>query len=327
MNSFDYSKKQLEQIPCNLCGGRDFKIISTRTVNDLKANTVMCKTCSLIFINPRMESKDYDEYYMSYYRQDRANIKNKEYVNDLGKNFENARRFGKAIVSYMGQYVSDGLTVDVGSSTGGILYGMREIRKNLELLGIEPSLEETAYAESKGIKTVRALFEDINLDLKNKAANVLCVQSLNHLLDPMKFLKWSHEILKDDGHIFLAVKNWKHQVYRMGKISSGVQIDHVYMFTPDTLSLMCGVAGFEVVYLDVDQGKSQQEIKKQKEDGLNTHHIRIVAKKVSKKEKSQIPSGLYFKYRLQLHPITVKIIYLFKYSRKLAFLRKILHID
>lgn len=327
MEGFDYNKKELEHIPCNLCGGNDFKVIVKRSVNDLKVDTVMCKNCSLIFINPRMTSKDYDEYYMSFYRHDRAAIKNKEYHADLEKNFENARRFGKAIVLYMGKYVKDGLTIDVGSSTGGILYGMRELRKNLELLGIEPSIEESGYAESKGVKTIRGLFEDVNIDIKNKVKNILCVQSLNHLLDPMKFIKWSHDALEPGGHIFLAVKNWRHQVRRMGKLKSGVQIDHVYMFTPETLSLMCKKAGFTIVYIDVDEGKKSEEVKKQKADGLNTHHIRIVARKDDKVDDSSIPKGIYWKTRVSLWPPFVKIIYLFKYSSKFAFLRKILHIS
>lgn len=326
MQEFNYNEKELEYIPCNLCGSNDSKIIVRRSVNNLKANTVMCRKCSLIYINPRMTSKDYDEYYMSFYRIDRAEIKNKEYVNDLEKNFENARRFGKGIMMYMGKYVKNGLTVDVGSSTGGILFGMREINKDLELLGIEPSIDESGYAESKGVNTIRGLFEDIKIDLKDKVSNILCVQSLNHLLDPKKFLIWSHNALVDGGHIFLAVKNWRHQVRRMGKLSSGVQIDHVYMFTPETLSLLCKSAGFEVVYMDIDEGKTQDEIKKQKANGLNTHHIRIVAKKSIITKNLDIPSNLYLKTRIQLLPLFVKFVYIFKYSRRLALLRKILHI-
>lgn len=326
MSNFDYNQKKLEQVACNICGNTDVKIIVRKSVNNLKANTVMCKRCSLVYINPRMTEGDYDEYYMTHYRVDRAAIKNKEYVNDLEKNFQNARRFGKAIIKYMGEFVHDGLTVDVGSSTGGILYGMREMKNGLELLGIEPSVDESNYANQKGVKTTRGLFEQIDIDLKNKVSNILCVQSLNHLLDPKKFMDWSHEALKDGGHIFLAVKNWRHQVRRMGKLSSGVQIDHVYMFTPETLKLLCLASGFEVVYMDVDEGKSQEAIKKQKEDGLSTHHIRIVGKKFSKNTNLKFKKSTYWKARIQLSPILVKMVYLLKYSGRFAIIRKILHI-
>jgi SAM-dependent methyltransferase len=326
MDIFNYNSKKLEYVPCNICGSKESRVIVRRTVNNLKANTVMCKVCSLVYINPRMAAKDYDEYYMSFYRQDRAAIKQKEIAeNNLEKNFESARKFGHGIMKYMGQFVRDGLTIDVGSSTGGILYGMREAKSTLKLLGIEPSLDESGYANAKGVETIRGLFEDVQLDLKGKAANILCVQSLNHLLDPKKFLTWSHETLEDGGHVFLAVKNWKHQVRRMGKLSSGVQIDHVYMFTPETLKLLCEAAGFKVVYIDVDEGKDRAIVKKQKEDGLNTHHIRIVARKNTVPKELAIPCALYLKTRIALLPLMVKLVYLFKYSGRLAFLRRIFH--
>lgn len=327
MDKFNYENKKLETIKCNICGSEEFANICNQTVNGLKANTVICKVCGLIFINPRMTKSDYDEYYKSFYRHDRAEIKNRKFSSDLSKNFENARKFGKAIVNYMGQFVEDGLTIDVGSSTGGILYGMKESRNNLDLLGIEPSIEESQYAISNGVKTIRALFEDIDLDLDNKASNILCVQSLNHLLDPKKFLSWSYKTLKPRGHIFLAVKNWRHQVYRMGKLQSAVQIDHVYMFTPETLSILCKSAGFKIVYIDVDEGKATDEIKKQKADGLNTHHIRIVAKKDSIPSHMIFDKIVYLRTRLVLLAPLVKIIYLLKYSQSLAFFRKMTHIS
>lgn len=327
MNEFNYREKKLESIKCNICEGVDFKIIEKKSVNNLDVQTVMCKNCSLIFINPRMSSKDYDEYYMRFYRKDRAEIKQKTIdQNNLERNFENARKFGKGIISYMGEFVKDGLTIDVGSSTGGILYGMREMRPNLKLLGIEPSLDESNYANEKGVETVRGLFEDVKLDLKEKAMNVLCVQSLNHLLDPKSFLTWAHSILDSDGHVFLAVKNWRHQVRRAGKLSLGIQIDHVYMFTPETLKLLCEVSGFKVVYMDVDEGKNMEDIKIQKQHGLNTHHIRIVAKRLETPVKSDFKKTLYLKTRMELFKPFVKFMYILKYSNKLAFLRKILHI-
>jgi hypothetical protein len=108
---------------------------------------------------------------------------------------------------------------------------------------------------------------------------------------------------------------------------SGAQIDHVYMFTPETLSLMCKKAGFVIVYMDVDEGKKQEQIKKQKQDGLNTHHIRLVARKDTLSKDIEIPKNIYLKARISLSPVLVKIIYIIKYSNRFAFLRKILHIS
>ncbi len=270
MSEFNYEKATFEEIPCAICKGTSFFTLARRSKNNLKATTVMCRKCGLIFINPRMSAKDYDDYYKYHYRKDRDAIKGSSNEEDLELNWRHALEFGKGIVKTMGQFLKDGLTIDVGSSTGGVLAGLKELRPNLEILGIEPSLSESEYANTHGVKTITKIFEDYvkeNQEANGSAQNVLCVQSLNHLLDPAGFLEWSHKVLKEGGHIFLAVKNFKHQVRRAGGVEGGIQIDHVYMFTPETLKLLVESRGFEVVYLDVDEGKSKEEIMEQRKIG------------------------------------------------------------
>ncbi len=331
---FTYDAAKKEKIPCNLCGRRDEVVLSRRTKTGLSATTVMCRNCALIYISPRMTKEGYDEYYKYHYRIHRDAIKGSDNETKLDLNFEAARKFGKAIANKYDSYIGRGFTVDVGSSTGGILYGLREVIPSLSLFGIEPSVAESDYARAKGVPTETALFEDFRRDLRGKAKNVLCVQSLNHLLDPMGFLHWSHEVLDDDGHLFLAVKNFRHQVRRAGFIEAGIQIDHVYMFIPETLSRMVEAAGFKIVALDVDEKKSAAEISEQKKEGFNIHHIRLVARKIPMTEgnngtKADVSYNalVYWKNRLAISRLALKLYYGFWYSRHLAIIRRMCHID
>jgi len=325
---FDYNSIEKESLSCNLCGQDDFSVIAVRSKNDLPVRTVMCKNCSLIYINPRMTSEDYDKYYKYHYRQDRNSIKSSTYDTDLERNFSFALKFGHAMAETMGQFFTKGLTIDIGSSTGGVLHGLKEKLPDLDVLGVEPSIDESNFAQSKGVKTNNAIFEEWkNSEDIKEASNIICVQSLNHLLDPKGFIDWSYDNLKNEGHLFLAVKNFRHQVRRAGKISSGVQIDHPYMFTPESLRCMVESCGFEVRYIDVDEGKSLIELSKIKKRGFSVHHIRLVAVKKRREGESGLKcSGLYRKERSNFYPITVKLYYLLKYSKKLEILRKILHI-
>jgi len=321
---FNYEKAKFENIPCAICKGTLFFTLATRSKNNLKARTVMCKQCGLIFISPRMSAKDYDDYYKYHYRKDRDAIKGSSNEEDLELNWKHAIEFGKGLAKTMGQFLKDGLTIDVGSSTGGVLAGLKELKPKLEILGIEPSLSESEYANSHGVKTITKIFEDYvkenqerKQERKEDAQNVFCVQSLNHLLDPAGFLEWSHEVLKEGGHIFLAVKNFKHQVRRAGSIEGGIQIDHVYMFTPETLKLLVESRGFKVVYLDVDEGKSKEEITEQRKIGLNKHHIRLVARKIPNPTRFDLvlQGRTLLKEKLSFSRFGIKLIYLLKYSR------------
>ena len=329
--SFNYDKEVFESVLCNLCGSERFFVLAKKSVNGLDTQTCLCKDCGLIYINPRMTREGYDGYYKHFYRKDRSSIKGKDLKDiDLDKSFEHAKVFGTALAKKLSDFITSGLTIDVGSSTGGVLYGLKKVIPNLEVFGIEPSVDESNFANKKGIKTDTCLFEDFDKHEFGGVSNILCVQSLNHLLDPKKFLLWSFDNLKEGGHIILAVKNFRHQCRRAGRIEAGGQIDHPYMFTPETLKLLVESAGFKVVYMDIDEGKRLPELVGQRKMGLPTHHIRIVGEKLFERT---VPSGvdknskiLYKRLRFQLWKPFLKMHYLFFYSYRFSFLRKFLHI-
>lgn len=322
---FDYSTTKKEEVVCNLCGGDEYSVISRRSKNNLPVVTVLCRNCSFIYINPRMVSEEYDNYYKYYYRGDRNAIKGTTTDTELGENFEHARIFGQALGRRYQEFLKRGLTVDVGSSTGGVLYGLREVVPNLEILGIEPSVAESKLARGRGVPTKTILFENFRDSLSEVPANIICVQSLNHLLSPRGFIAWAYETLEDSGSLLLAVKNFRHQVRRSGSISAGVQIDHPYMFTPETLRAMVESVGFRITVFDVDEGKSQNELLRQRAEGLPRHHVRVVAVKDNNLNKPALVLPNLWKrleLRLSLNPIALKLAYFTRYSRRVARIRR-----
>ncbi|MEK7107730.1 MAG: methyltransferase domain-containing protein [Patescibacteria group bacterium] len=318
---FDYSKTKKENITCNLCGSDDFSLLAKKSKNNLPVATVMCRNCSLIYINPRMTSEDYDNYYKYFYRVDRNTIKGTTTDTRLERNFENARKFGRALGRRYQKFFKPGLAVDVGSSTGGVLYGLREALPALKILGIEPSVAESELARSRGVPTKTVLFENFRDVLPEVPANIFCVQSLNHLLDPKGFMAWAYEALTAGGSLFLAVKNFRHQARRAGSIEAGVQIDHPYMFTPETLRAMIESVSFRIVVFEIDEGKSQDELLIQRAEGLPRHHIRVVAVKDNlNKVQVVLPSfWAQLKLRLALSWPILKLFYLAKYSHWLTW--------
>ncbi len=269
---------------CNFCGQYDTSVLSRSAKDRADVDTRLCRNCGLIYISPRMTRAEYDKYYRYYYREDRERLKRQTEAG-LEKNFEEARRFGKALAGRVSDFMKSGLTIDVGSSTGGVLFGMREIIPQLEPRGVEPSQAESLFANQKGIPTETVLFENFKgLDIE--PSNILCVQSLNHLLDPRAFFEWAYQALTHDGSLVLAVKNFRQQVYRAGSVQSAVQIDHPYMFTPEVLAHFVQSCGFTIVYFDIDEEKSLEELSKQRNEGMSIQHIRFVAKKDESKRVS-----------------------------------------
>ncbi len=183
----------------------------------------------------------------------------------------------------MRPYLAPGLTIDVGSSEGGLLAGIREVI-SIDPLGIEPTVARAEFARTKGIPTYAAMIENIGAvapDLP-PAANIFCTKSLNHLLDPAFFFRWAYDTLDGDGRLILEVKNFRQQARMSGRIRYAIQIDHPFMFVPETLAAFVEAAGFEVQYFDVDETKSRSERRQQKKTGLPVGHIRLVARKTDR---------------------------------------------
>lgn len=267
MSRFPYKKAEMENIPCNFCNSSDFYILSKKDRNNLNVQTVICKNCGLIFINPRMTKEWYKKYYEEEYRDQMARYKGLDraeiYTNDYL--FKKALGRGKKMANLLKPYFKKGFVIEVGSSTGGILKGFKDIF-NVEVLGIEPAPGEAEYANSHGIKTVCSMFENLDKEIPI-AETILCFRSINHILDFKKFLIWANEHLKTDGRLILEVMNFLEVFNYYKYLPRAIQIDHVFMFTPLTLKHFVNSLGFETIFQDTDK-KGQ--------------HIYLVARKIGR---------------------------------------------
>ncbi|MBI2055601.1 MAG: methyltransferase domain-containing protein [Candidatus Sungbacteria bacterium] len=272
----------LEEVPCSLCGSREATTLSRRDALGLPVSTVMCQSCGLIYINPRPAMEWYKTFYSS--------VGGKQHVykasahtdesKPIGSGFEAACRHGRGLAERLGKYMRSGLTIDVGSSEGGVLAGLRDCL-NIIPIGIEPVPAEAQFAAKKGIPTRAVLIENIESSGVKipPADNIICLKSLNHFLNPAFFFAWAWKTLKPDGRLILEVKNFRHQARRSGRVYAGIQLDHPYMFVPETVSAFVTAAGFNVLFFDVDEGKSAEKLRAQKKIGLPSGHIRIAAAK------------------------------------------------
>jgi len=99
--------------------------------------------------------------------------------------------------------------LDIGAGTGGFLLAIRELMPEISLNAIESSIEAV-----KSIKK-RMPFVDISekslesTDIKNssKYEIITMLQCLEHVYDPLDYLKIAHSLLDDDGYLLVTVPN------------------------------------------------------------------------------------------------------------------------
>ena len=282
MLEFNYQKASHHEIACNLCGSRSYRVVSRHDRHNLQEQSVICRKCGLIFINPRMSMNDYDHFYKSgFYRSLVARhdlLSHPRFCEPTRPEivFEKARPFGLALAKRIKYLLPKGLLMEVGSAAGGLLSVFKEELGGVPVLGIEPAEDEVEYANNHGVPSIIGLFEQIHVE-EYSPMTILCVQSLNHLLDPKKFFIWAHNSLSNDGRLVLVVQNFLTLARKIGSIHDATQIDHVYMFTPLSLRNFIESAGFEILLFEDWDTDEYTKI------GLSSHHMAIVAKKTEVK--------------------------------------------
>lgn len=311
MERFPYDTAKKEDVACNYCGSDNLKTLSLEGQDGLKLRTVICSVCGLIFISPRMTPYWYDRYYQVEYRANTLGSETKK--PDFKKLFESMERHGEELGAYLKRYLNiNGPVVEVGSSLGGVLSGIKK-HLNREVIGIEPSLPEVAYAKSRGVETYGTLFEEIDDKFPNLPlfSAVVCTQSLNHLLSPRLFFEWSHKHLATGGILVLEVMNFRHQLKKAGKYKNAVKIDHVYMFTPEVLRDFVRSAGFDILFFDVDEKKSSVEMKENERTLPRVHMICVAVKSTRKPfEKVFVNKMNYWKAKIFLNKVYIYISYI-----------------
>jgi len=274
VNSFEYNKVTHSIVSCNLCGLKDFNIVSKKDRYNFPERSVICISCGLIYINPRMSARNYNDFYETGFYRGLVPIyiKKQNLGPSLDEIFDSEEKFGDALLLRIKSYLSKGLVIEIGSAVGGILASFQKELGSM-VLGLEPSRVEAEYATLRGIPTRIGLFEDVDIE-SDRPGNILSIQSLNHFLDPKKFFIWAYNSLSNDGRLVLVVQNFLTLARKIGSIHGATQIDHVYMFTPLSLRNFIESAGFEILLFEDWDTDEYTKI------GLSSHHMAIVARKI-----------------------------------------------
>jgi len=313
MERFPYEKAALEEVPCNLCGSRDSETLSRRGQDGLPLRAVICRYCGLIFINPRMTKEWYDLYYQHEYRTKTIGIGAAARPPNNDRLFGLMETHGRELAVLLKPYFqnSGALIVEVGSSLGGVLAGLKR-ELGVEVIGIEPSAPEAEYAARRGIKTYCSLIEDIDGKAPGfpPVGAVVCTQSLNHFLDPRFFFEWAYRRLAGDGLLVLEVMNFRHQLKRAGCFRNAVKIDHPHMFVPEVLKAVVKRAGFETVFFSADETKRESELRNLRR-ALPTVHMTLVARKTSGQPLAAPMENNYRRVRRSVNPFMIYFSYLF----------------
>lgn len=226
----------MEYINCNICDTDETYRITIQ--NDYRV--VKCKNCGLVYVNPRPTQETLIELYNDYHQRDGKD----EYTwaRLMQKNFSNV----SALLSR--RFPGKGKILDIGCGYGHFIKIMENYGWTAS--GIEPSSRTIRYAKSKGLNVFETTIEDAVFPESSFEA-VTAFYVLEHLFEPLSVLKKIHAMLKPRGVVVLRIPHTTPIVKLLGLFNIKNNLYdlpfHMYDFSPNTIRLLLGKAGFSSI--------------------------------------------------------------------------------
>jgi 2-polyprenyl-3-methyl-5-hydroxy-6-metoxy-1,4-benzoquinol methylase len=220
-------KIDLEIINCPICDSPNYQEAYRKIYNfwdaDGKmliwsARQVICRVCGMIFTNPQPTSAALENFYKNYsmFREVPLNVKPQlEFLRSSGREEDYQTIF------------------EVGAFDGAFLNVAKEA--GYKVFGIEPSDEGVNAAISKyGIKLIQGFFDEKFVRSFDGNFDVVVIRHvLEHVKEPVRFLRLAQEITKPNKYIFIQVPDAS-RPFR-NNVADFFTMEHLFHFTENSL--------------------------------------------------------------------------------------------
>jgi len=244
-------------VECNVCSGRNFKIIQE---GQMPYKILECLNCGLVFVEPQPQRTDLSSHYNNNYFQPWtiSDIKNRR-----EKIFK--KRWEK-VKSYIKQ---KGTLLDIGCGCGEFLSFAK--KDGWSVYGTEISPFASEYI-SKTYKIDISIGNLEDISYPSGFFDVITIwHVLEHLTNPRKTLQEVSRIIKKNGLLVIAVPNFRNYIYRfIYKIIKRKDVEifepdmrelHLYHFNQSNIKILLNRVGFEIINETVDLGMTDFRIK------------------------------------------------------------------
>jgi SAM-dependent methyltransferase len=231
---------------CNICNSLNYKVLYKD-----KYIYSICKDCGHVFQSSRKESSHYHEL---------------PYESQWDNYMKHSEDRAKYIIQFIPVEFLDKIkkVTDIGCGPGGVLYHINKQFPTWEMYGVTTHNDKERVLE--GIKVFYGDFE-VNNFIEKCDLVVMC-HVMEHFIDPLQALSKIHEMLNDDGLVYIEVPS-----FHWAEIRSKPQFCPVHLsyFSKQKLTQILNKEGFDII-----------KIHESKYWG----NIKILAKKTTKLETS-----------------------------------------
>lgn len=228
---------------CYLCGKSNIEVIRTKLRHDIRRNVLKCQDCGLVFLEKK--SRNLRDYYEKDYRRLYSPVIGKEV--SPGERFDIHLPFQQSRIEDIRPYLKpDMKALDIGCSSGYFLYVLKDLVQ--ECIGIELNKSDVEFARRKcGVKIYDRPLEETDIPLEYLDI-VFMFDVLEHIEDPIQFLKTVRRYIKPEGYIYIEVDNINDSlisIYGIKEYSDFYYREpHLFYFSPETLRMVAERGGY-----------------------------------------------------------------------------------
>lgn len=205
---------------------------------------VQCKTCGVVYLNPRPAESELRRIYPDTYHAFQFDAERFGLVYAVRRRLE-ARR----LLRVGGALPPDARILDVGCGDGFHLALLRDFGpRGWRLEGLDADERAARAAEKKGLTVHRARLEDGTLPEASYDL-VLMIQTIEHLPDPAGALASARRLLVPGGRLFVVTDNTDSFDFGLAKSRhwGGYHFPrHFYLFNARAMRMLAARVGLEV---------------------------------------------------------------------------------
>lgn len=238
-----YRIKEFVDVPCPACNGRAHVPAFEKYGFAFRA----CTQCRTIYMSPRPSPAVMADYY--------ANSENYAYfaahifpASEASRREKLHRPRLQRLLEYCDRYATTtGTLLEVGPGFGTFADVATQSRSFRRVVGIEPTPEMAAACRARGVEIIEKRVEDAVGDINNVDV-VVSFEVIEHLFDPGAFVRHCSALLPTGGLLVLTCPNGLgFDVAMLGPKALAVDVEHVNLFNPESLSGLLERSGFTVL--------------------------------------------------------------------------------
>ncbi|WP_198157298.1 class I SAM-dependent methyltransferase [Candidatus Nucleicultrix amoebiphila] len=229
---------------CPLCASASISLYTNQLRFEQKASVMRCANCSLIYLDQNSFQFPVDFYETQYHQTYLTHIDPE--ILDPEKHYQKMQKASSIWTNRVKEMLSGTETVlDIGCSTGHLLMGIKD--SAAKVFGHELSRKEVEFCQQKlkldvDDKPLEQRFSPESFDL------ITLIFVLEHIGEPIAFLKELKKYLKPNGKLVIVVPNILDPLVSIYDIENFRKfyfcIEHLFYYSPQTLSETLSQAGY-----------------------------------------------------------------------------------